>query len=428
MNDRTGEQMMDSGEQRVSAEAIVAKYDADIYILARGELFQAIDDTEATLLEAEDLGSVINDAQATLSDGRVLVAADGLLGAAIEQANQVSISGPNEGVELTPAEAVGGSYAIYRTPPGTSGGRLESFNIDMQYRGGSAVVADGETGLNLADVHIKNAGTHAIALSGGASADIRDARFESTSKDAVNITGCTDVQIDGCEVSDSNHAVSVASSSNVTIRDSTTRGAEYSAIALQEYTTNWKVTGCKAINSGSTPFAASTVQNGTFVDCVAEGTTNDRQGGFEIEYNADHDDDNREDPVVGCSVVSCTARDCNMGFYAREDDSKYETGIPVFRPQFVDCKAVDCDTGLFLGDNVVEAVVRNFDAVDCGTDIVDDGIRTIADGRSANGGDPATEGQWFGHADTALELDVVVEDTQTGTQYEARAKDGWKKR
>ena len=425
MDDRTRE-ILESSGPTVSAEELIADYDADVYILTRDEQFAAVDDTEEELLRAENLGRAINQAQATLSDGRIIVAATGSLNVPIEQANGISIGGPDPRAILTPADDVGESYEIYRVSAGTSGGQFDSLGVDMQYKGGSAVHAEGSSDLAFDDVVIKNAGEHGVRLSDAESVEIRNSRVESTSKNAVSITGCSDVQIDACEVTGSNHAVYATNSSNVTLTDVTARETEYSAIAFQDYTTNWEVTGCTAVDSASTPFAASTAINGSFVDCVAEGTTNANEGGFEVEYKADNDAENRQNPVVGCSVVSCTARDCNMGFYAREDDTKYDTGTPVLRPRFVDCTATGCDTGLFIGETVREAVIENFDAVDCNTDIVDNGMRTIIDGRSENEGDPSTEGEWFGHADSAAELDVVVEDTQAGTRYKATAQGGWR--
>jgi len=409
----------------VSFEEVSSSYDADIYILDRDGQFSAVDETEEELVQADDLGRAINDAQATISNGRIVVATGGLLRGAIEQANQITISGIDQRVTLMPTEDVGDSAAIYRATAGTNEGQLESFGIDMQYRGGSAVVADGYTGLTIDDAHIKQVGTHGIMLSDGASVDIRNSLVEDISKDAVSMTNCSDVKIEACETTNSNHAVYSSSASNITITDVTARETEYSAFALQNYTTDWEVTGCTAVNSASTPFSASPALNGSFVDCVAEGTTKSEEGGFRIEYRADNDDDNVQDPVVGCSVESCTARDCNRGFYARENDAKYDTDTPIIRPRFIDCTAVRCDTGLFIDDNVEEAIVQNFDPVECTTDIVDNGVRTIIDGESKNEGDPSIEGEWFGHDETAVELDIVVTDTSDGTRYTATKVGTW---
>lgn len=423
--DRAKQQMVELNDRNVSAEELIAEYDADLYILAREDQFHGIDDTEKTVVQADDLGRVINEAQATLTEGRILAATGGLLGVAIEQADQITLTGLDQRVELTPTETAGESDAIYRA--GTSGGRFESFNIDMQYRGGSAVSADGYTDLVLDDILIRQVGEDGITLSGGESVAIRESRFEGISKDAVSITNCSAVRMDSCEVAEANHAVYAPRSSNITISDVTTRATEYSSIAMVDYTTDWEVNGCRAIDSGSTPFSASTALNGSFVDCVAEGTTGTNEAGFEIEYNSDNDEENRRDPVVGCSVESCTAHDCDVGFYAREDED-HDTGTPVVRPRFIDCTATGCETGLVIGDNVQEAVVENFEAVDCTTDMVDNGVRTIIDGESENEGDPSEEGQWFGQADAAVALDVVVEDTLDGTRYTATEQGGWESR
>ncbi|WP_324663700.1 right-handed parallel beta-helix repeat-containing protein [Haloarcula sediminis] len=427
LDDRAKQQLGDSSGRSVSAEELVAGYEADIYVLAQGEQFHGIDETEETLVQADDLGRVINEAQATLGEGHILVAAGGLLGVAIEQASQITLVGLDERVELTPTDAAGESDPIYRIPAETTGGQFESISIDMQYRGGSAVSADGYTELVLDGIHIQHVGEHGITLADGESIEIRDARFESISKDAVSITNCSGVQMDSCDVTEANHAVYAGSSSNVTISDVTARRAEYSAFAIGDYTTNWEVTGCRAIDGGSTPFTASTALSGAFVDCVAEGTTGTNEGGFEIEYNSDNDEQNRRDPVRDCSVVSCTARDCNVGFYAREDEN-HDTGTPIIRPRFIDCTAANCDTGLFIGSNVEEAIVEGFDPVDCDTDLVDNGVRTIIDGKSENEGDPSNEGQWLGHADAAVALDVVVVDTLDGTRYTATEQGGWQSR
>jgi hypothetical protein len=406
-------------------EDVATEYDADIYILASDERFRAVDAAETEVARADDLGGVINNAQASLSSGSILVATAGSLGTAIEQANGIVISGLDGRVALTPTEDAGGSDAIYRAAGGTSSGQFTSFGIDMQYQSGAAIRADGATDLTFDDIQLVNAGDHGVRLTGAASVAIRNSGIERASTDAVSMANCSDVQIEACEVTDSNHAVSAAGSSSVTITDVTAREMEYSAFALQNYTTDWEVSGCTAVNSGNTPFAASVAPNGAFVDCEAVGTTSDGEGGFEIEYNADSDEDNQQNPIVGCSVESCTARNCNIGFYAREDDSNYDTDTPVVRPRFVDCTATDCATGLFIGDTVTEAIIENFDPVDCGTDMVDNGVRTIIDGVSENEGSPTLGGQWFGRAGTARELDVVVEDTETGTQYEATATGGW---
>lgn len=425
LDDRAEQEMVELDERNVSAEELVTRHEADIYVLAREEQFRAIDDTEETLVQADGLGRVINEAQATLTEGRILVAAGGLLDVAIEQAEQITLVGLDQRVELTPTASAGESDAIYRA--GTNGGRFESFRIDMQYRGGSAVSAEGFTDLVLDDILIQQVGEDGIAFSAGESGVIRDSRFEGISKDAVSITDCSAVQIESCEVAEANHAAYVPRSSNVTISDLSTRATEYSAIAMVDYTTDWEVNGCTATDSGSTPFSASTALNGSFIDCVAEGTKKANEGGFEIEYNSDNDEENRRDPVVGCSVESCTARDCDVGFYAREDEN-HDTGTPVVRPRFIDCTATGCETGLVIGDNVEEAIVENFEAVDCNTDIVDNGVRTIIDGESENEGNPSNEGQWFGQADAAVALDVVVKDTLDGTRYTATARGGWQPR
>ncbi|WP_262174754.1 right-handed parallel beta-helix repeat-containing protein [Haloarcula laminariae] len=424
---RAKQQMDEPNEQRVSTEALVDEYEADRYVLARGEQFHAIDDAEETLVRADDLGRAINEAQATLTDGRVLVAASGLLGVPIEQADQISLAGLDERGELTPTEDAGESYALYRASDGTTGGRFESLTLDMQYRGGSAISVDRCSGLVLNDLDIDNVGVAGVVLSGSESVDIRDSRFEGISKEAVSLTNCSAVRVESCTVTEANNAAAVANSSDITISAVDARATDYSAFTIEDYTTNWEVSDCTAIDSGSTPFSASTALNGAFVGCVAEGMTKANEAGFEIEYNSDQDEENRRNPVRGCSVVSCTARDCNVGFYTREDEA-HDTGTPVIRPRFIDCTATGCDTGLFIGANVEEAIVENFDAVDCNTDIVDNGVRTIIDGKSENAGNPSSEGQWFGQAATAAELDVVVEDTSDGTQYTATEQGGWQPR
>lgn len=407
-------------------EDIAGEYDADIYVLAQGEQFRAVDASETEVARSDGLGRVITDAQAAIPEGRLLVATDGSLRVTIEQATGVSLGGLDGRTALTPTEDVGGAASLYRAAGETTGGQLDSFRIDMQYRGGSAVRVDGATGLVLDDVRIANVGEHGARLSDASSVDIRNSRIERTSKDAVSMTNCSDVRIDGCETTDSNRAVYAVSSSNVTIADVTARETEYNAFAMRDYTTNWTVRGCTAVDSASTPFSASVALEGSFVDCEAEGTTDDGEAGFEIEYKADNDEENQQNPVVGCSVESCTARDCNVGFSAREDDAKYDTDTPIVRPRFLDCTAVRCDTGLVIGDTVEEAVIRNFDPVECTTDIVDNGIRTIVDGVSENDGDPsAIEGEWAAHAEAAAELDVVVENTQDGTRYTATDRGVW---
>lgn len=428
LKERAKQQLTESSGRNVSATDLVAEYDADVYVFAEDDQFLAVDETETELAATDDLGRTINEAQATLADGRIVVAADGLLRVAVEPANRISIRGVDPRAGFTPAETVDGSSVLYRLSDGTAETDLTSVTLDMQYRGGSAIRADGATGLAFDDLRVRNVGAHGTVFAGGRAIDIRNTQFEGVSKNAVQVTDCSDVRIASCESTGSDRAVYVTDSSNVTISDYTTRNADYNAIGLYDYTENWEITGCTAVDSGSTPFSASTARNGSFIDCVAEGTKTSGEAGFEIEYKADSDEENTQDPIVGCSVESCTARDCSVGFYAREDDSKYDTGTPIVRPRFVDCTAESCDTGLFIGDTVEEAIVENFEAVDCNTDVVDNGKRTIVDGRSTNEGDPSTQGEWFGFAEAAAELDVVVEDTQEGTGYTATERGVWQER
>lgn len=401
--------------------------DVDIFVYESDGLFRAVDRSDDVVARSEDLGRVLNDAQDVLSEGQIVVGADGPVGTGVSHGDAITIRGADRRPEMTPAEGSDRSFVPWETTGGPRGGRLASFHVDMRRRGGSGVRLEGFSELEVDEVWIANAAENGLVLAGGEFADVRNCRFESLGNDAIQVVDSAGVTVEGCESAGDDYGVYVDGSTDVEIRGYRSEGARFNSVALYEYTENWTVVDCEAVDSGHTPFAASPALNGSFVDCTARGTTADGEGGFEIEYKAGHDDDNRKRPVEGCSVVSCRAVDCHMGFYAREDDRKYTTGTPVVRPTFRDCTAVDCDVGLYLGDNVVEAVVDGFEAVGCATDVVDEGTRTIRDGRSENVGDPSVEGQWNGHAATAAELDVTVYDTESGVEYRGADDGTWRR-
>lgn len=402
----------------------------DALVSEHGGEFRAVSNGEVIASHPDDLGRVIDDAQRELSGGYVLVAASGPSSTEIGHGDDVTIGSLDRRTKLVPAEEAGDSFETHLASNEPDDSRLESLCIDMENRGGPAVRSEGFTSADFDDLVVRNTagfGGHGLALVGGRSADVRDCRFTGIGDNALRVVDSSDVSVRDCESVGARYGIYARDSSGLLVRGFRSRETRFNSVAMYDYTENWKVVGCRAVDGGHTPFAASAARNGSFVGCLAEGITADREGGFEVEYKAGHDSDNREAPVEGCSVISCTAVDCNMGFYAREDRSNYTTDTEVVRPKFVDCTAVGCETGLFVGGNVVEAIVRGFDAVDCATDVVDEGTRTMVEGRSENEGDPAVGGQWNGHAETAARFDVTVEDTASDTLYKATTAGTWQR-
>ncbi len=397
----------------------------DIIVYDRQGEYHIVDGEQVTSSQSSDLGHVINEAQAMISEGSILIAADGQSRTEIVHSDSIVIGGIEGRTTLTPTEDIDRSFDMYHTPNGPDGSRFESFQIDLEDRGRTAIRSAGFSDIAFDRVRIHNTVKHGLTLSEGRTAEVRNCRFREIGDDAIRIDNTSDVTIDNCIGTETAYGIHARDSSNVVVRGYRSQDAQWNGVAIYDYTENWKVIGCRAVDDGHTPFAASPALNGSFIGCVAEGTTAEREGGFEIEYKAGHDSDNREEPVEGCSVVSCTAIECNLGFYAREDTSKDVTNTQVIRPRFIDCTAIDCETGLFVDENVVEAIIRDFTPVACATDIVDHGTRTVIDGRSENEGDPAVEGQWNGHGRTAADFGVTIRDTTTETRYKATKTGTW---
>lgn len=398
----------------------------NLYVYDTDEGVVATEETGRTASRTDDLGRAVNDAQSPVARGNVVLATGGRSETPIAVDDGIELCGVESRPTLTPDENVEHPFDLVSTADGPSGGRVETLELAMERRGRSAARCTGFADLTFVDLLVTSTVDHGLHLDGGRGVEVRDCRFEDVGDDAIRIEDSSQLLVEDCElVRTGFYGVYARGSSDVTVRNVRSTGTRFNSFAMYDYTEDWQVVDCAASGDGHAPFAASPALNGSFVDCEAEGIDAEGEGGFEIEYKAGHDREDLQRPVEGCSVVSCTAIDCNMGFYAREDDREYETGTPVIRPRFVDCTAVNCDTGLFIDDNVVEAIVRGFEAVECEVDVVDEGTRTIVDGRSENAGDPAVEGQWNGHAEAAAELDVVVENTEDGTLHEATEDGNW---